>query len=57
MTVTLISLDFNAPVCETTLRRLPSIIGHGPDADVRIEHDSISRRHCHIGRSLVLAQT
>ncbi len=50
MTVTLISLDFQAPVCETILPRLPSIIGHGPDADVRIEHCSISRAHCLIRR-------
>jgi pSer/pThr/pTyr-binding forkhead associated (FHA) protein len=50
MTVTLISLDFQAPVCETTLRRLPSVIGHGPDVDVRIEHCSISRVHCRIRR-------
>jgi pSer/pThr/pTyr-binding forkhead associated (FHA) protein len=48
MTLALISLDFNAPVCETTVGRLPSIIGHGPDADVRIEHCSISRAHCRI---------
>jgi pSer/pThr/pTyr-binding forkhead associated (FHA) protein len=48
MPLTLISLDFNPPVCETTLRRLPSIIGYGPDADVRIEHRSISREHCRI---------
>jgi pSer/pThr/pTyr-binding forkhead associated (FHA) protein len=37
-------------VCETTLRRLPSVIGHGPEADVRIEHCSISREHCRIAR-------
>jgi pSer/pThr/pTyr-binding forkhead associated (FHA) protein len=50
MTLTLISLDFNAPVCETAVKRLPSVIGHGPDADVRIEHCSISRAHCRIDR-------
>jgi pSer/pThr/pTyr-binding forkhead associated (FHA) protein len=50
MTVTLISLDFQAPVCETTLGELPSIIGSGPTADVRIEHCSISRAHCRIDR-------
>ncbi len=48
MTVKLISLDFQAPACETTIRRLSSIIGHGPDADVRIEHCSIGRQHCRI---------
>ena len=48
MTVTLISLDFQAPACETTIRRLSSVIGHGPDADVRIEHCSIGRQHCRI---------
>ncbi len=50
MTVALISLDFQGPVCETTLRRLPAVIGHGPEADVRIEHSSISREHCRITR-------
>ena len=29
MPLTLISLDFNPLVCETTLCRLPSIIGYG----------------------------
>ena len=51
MTVALISLDFQGPVCETTLRRLPAVIGHGPEADVRIEHSSISREHCRITRA------
>ena len=48
MTLTLISLDFNAPVCETNVGRVPSIIGHSPDADIRIEHCSVSREHCRI---------
>ena len=48
MTLTLISLDFNAPVSETTVGKLPCIIGHSPDADLRIEHSSISREHCRI---------
>ena len=48
MTLTLISLDFNAPVSETTVGKLPCVIGHSPDADLRIEHGSISREHCRI---------
>jgi pSer/pThr/pTyr-binding forkhead associated (FHA) protein len=48
MTLNLISLDFEAPVCEITLNSLPAVIGHGPDADVRIEHHSVGPEHCRI---------
>jgi pSer/pThr/pTyr-binding forkhead associated (FHA) protein len=48
MTLSLISLDFQSPRCQITLGRLPAIIGHGPDADVRIEHCSVGREHCRI---------
>jgi pSer/pThr/pTyr-binding forkhead associated (FHA) protein len=48
MTLNLVSLDFQAPVCEVTLNSLPAVIGHSPDADVRVEHHSVGSKHCRI---------
>jgi pSer/pThr/pTyr-binding forkhead associated (FHA) protein len=44
----LVSLDFQAPVYQIPLETLPVVIGRGPDADVRIDHDSVGREHCRI---------
>jgi pSer/pThr/pTyr-binding forkhead associated (FHA) protein len=48
MTLSLVSLDFQAPACQITLNRLPTVVGHGPDAGIRIEHSSVSREHSRI---------
>ena len=44
----LVSLDCYIPACDTSLGRLPVLIGSGPDAEIRLDEASVSPLHCRI---------
>jgi pSer/pThr/pTyr-binding forkhead associated (FHA) protein len=43
-----VSLDCQVPACDTSLSRLPVVVGSGPDATIRLLDHSISPSHCRI---------
>ena len=48
MKARLVSLDYHVPQCNTSLNAFPVIIGHAPDAGIRLDDPSIAERHCEI---------
>jgi pSer/pThr/pTyr-binding forkhead associated (FHA) protein len=48
MKTRLISLDYQVPQCDTDLRTFPVVIGHAPDAAIRLDDHSIADHHCQI---------
>ena len=41
MTTRLVSLDYDFPACETSLARLPVVIGRGLDAGIRLNDHTV----------------
>jgi pSer/pThr/pTyr-binding forkhead associated (FHA) protein len=48
MQTRLVSLDYRVPACDTSLAGLPVVMGSGPDAGIRLNEHTVSRRHCRI---------
>ena len=48
MTSRLVSLDCDVPACDTSLARLPVMIGRRLDAGIRLDDHTVSRWHCRI---------
>ncbi len=48
MKANLISLDYRVPRCDTRLSKFPAVIGHAPDADIRLDDHSVADHHCRI---------
>jgi ABC transport system ATP-binding/permease protein len=48
MKASLVSLDYNIPSCDTSLRDLSVLIGSSPDAGIYLEDPSVSGCHCRI---------
>lgn len=48
MRADLISLNFNVPQCDTSLRNFPVIIGYAPDAGICLDDSTVSNYHCQI---------
>ena len=44
-----ISLDYQVPQCDTRLHTFPVVIGHAPDATIRLDDESLGDHHCRIG--------
>ena len=48
MTSRLVSLDYDVPACDTSLARLPVVIGREVDVGIRLNDHTVSRWHCRI---------
>ena len=48
MRASLVSLDYEVPNCDTSLRDLPVTIGRSPDADICLNDPSVALYHCRI---------
>ena len=48
MKARLISLDYQVPQCDTSLGVFPVVIGHAPDAAIRLDDPSVGGHHCRI---------
>ena len=58
MKARLVSLDYHVPQCDTSLRTFPVVIGHAPDAAIRLDDQSVGDHHCRItsaGNGLVVS--
>jgi pSer/pThr/pTyr-binding forkhead associated (FHA) protein len=48
MTTRLVCLDDGVAACDSSLARLPVVIGRGPDAGIFLDDHTVSRWHCRI---------